>query len=170
MKEKSHHHTHGFPPVIHPTSEVLILGSFPSVKSRKDAFYYMHPRNRFWKILSEVFDDDDFESPSPNHKKMALKRHRLALYDAIEACAIEGSKDASITHEKPTDVKALIEGTKINRIVLNGQKAATIFKRHNPDLIPMSVTFPSTSPANAAYRFEDLLAHWESLKTHNPDQ
>ncbi|MFW5893375.1 MAG: DNA-deoxyinosine glycosylase, partial [Bacillota bacterium] len=108
MSEKTRIPDHGFPPVIHPTSEILILGSFPSVKSREDAFYYMHPRNRFWKVLSKVFADDAFESPTPKDKKKALKRHRLALYDAIEACDIVASKDASITHEKPTDVKALI--------------------------------------------------------------
>lgn len=165
MTSKTRHHTHGFPPVIHPTSEVLILGSFPSVKSRADAFYYMHPQNRFWKILSHVFDDPEFESLTPAYKKKALKRHGVALYDAIEACAIDGSKDASITQEKPTDVKALIQGTKIKKIVLNGQKAAAIFKRHNPDLTGMSVTLPSTSPANAAYRFEDLINYWKCLKT-----
>ncbi|MFP4078993.1 MAG: DNA-deoxyinosine glycosylase, partial [Candidatus Izemoplasmataceae bacterium] len=163
IMEKQRLEDHGFPPVIHPESQILILGSFPSVKSREETFYYMHPRNRFWPMLASLYEDRRFLSPDVAEKKKALQVHRIALYDAVEACRIEGSKDASITGERPTDVKALIAGTAIQKIVLNGKKAASIFKAHNPEFIHMCHVMPSTSPANASYRLEDLMAHWSEV-------
>ena len=164
MANKTHIPSHGFPPIIDKDSQILILGSFPSVKSREEDFYYMHKRNRFWKILSEVFDDKQFLSESIEEKKKALKIHGIALYDAIESCDIVGSKDASITNVKPADIKTLIKNTGVQRIVLNGQKAAHFFKKNNPGLVDMSITLPSTSPANAAYRLYDLVEYWRRIR------
>ena len=164
MAERKHIPGHGFPPVIYPDSEILILRSFPSVKSREDDFYYMHPRNRFWKVLSILFQDEAFLSDSVDKKKESLRRHRVALYDVIESCDIVGSKDASINNEKPADIKTLIKDTNVRLIALNGKKAAHLFKKNNPDLIHMSVTLPSTSPANAAFSLEDLVKDWRRIK------
>lgn len=158
--------THAFPPVIDEGSQILILGSFPSVKSREDAFYYMHPQNRFWPLLAKLFKDNHFLDASIVVKRETLKRHRVALYDAIERCTIKGSKDSTIENAVPTDVKKLIEGTNIRTIVLNGRKAETLFKKHNASLVHMSVSVPSTSPANAQYDMKRLMDHWNKILTH----
>ena len=155
--------THRFPPVIDKESELLILGSFPSVQSRKDDFYYVHKQNRFWPLLARLFKDDTFLSLRIEDKKTALTRNHIALYDVIESCEIEGSKDSSIKNAVATDVTALIEGTQVHTIALNGKKAEALFKKHNPGLSDMSQTLPSTSPANARYDLEALLKEWKTI-------
>ncbi len=162
-EKKTHIPDHGFPPFINGDSEILILGSFPSVKSREQDFFYMHPQNRFWAVLARIFDDGAFEADCITEKKRALKKHRIALYDVIESCDITGSKDSSITNVKPADIETLIAGTKIRFIALNGKKAASLFKKYNPALNAMAATLPSTSPANAQYRLEDLVEHWKKI-------
>lgn len=155
--------SHAFPPVIDEKSQILILGSFPSAKSREDAFYYMHPQNRFWPLMAKLFKDDAFLDASIDVKKETLKSHHVALYDAIERCTLKGSKDSTIENAVPTDVKKLIQGTNVHTIALNGKKAEELFKKYNKTLLHMSVTLPSTSPANAQYDMDRLMDHWNKI-------
>ena len=155
--------SHSFPPIVDDKSRILILGSFPSVKSRENAFFYMHPQNRFWPLMAKLFKDDDFLDSSIEVKKEALKRHHVALYDVIKRCTIKGSKDSTIENVVPTDVETLIKNTNVHTIVLNGKKAEELFKKHNESLTHMSVSVPSTSPANAQYDMNRLMDNWEKI-------
>lgn len=154
---------HKFPAILPKDSQILILGSFPSVKSREDAFYYMHPQNRFWPLMSSLFGDD-FVHTDIEGKRHLLQKHHIALYDVIESCRIEGSQDASITDVVPTNVEHLIKDTKIKRIFLNGRTAYNLFIKHNPTLKSMATYLPSTSPANARFSLDDLYRHWQIIK------
>lgn len=142
----------GFKPVIDDDSEILILGSFPSVKSRERGFYYGHPQNRFWKTLEAVFIE-----PVPNDilgKKGYLLKHKIALWDVIEKSAITGSSDADITPENsvPADFNSVIgRYPKIRLIICNGKKAYGVFTEFNPDCKVPTVCLPSTSPANGRF-------------------
>lgn len=152
-------HTHEFPPFYRPDSRLLILGSFPSVKSREAGFYYGHPRNRFWPLLAEVFHD---RCPGTREEKEALlARHHVALWDAIGSCEIRGSSDASIRNVVPTDIPALLAKTQVRRIFTNGRLADKYYKKYNEGRTGIAaVCLPSTSPANAAVDFPSLLAKW----------
>lgn len=154
--------THGFGPVIDDYCEILILGSFPSVKSREEAFYYMHSQNRFWPLLSSILNED-FVHATVEGKRSLLLQHHIALYDVLESCEIEGSKDSSISNFQPTDVKRLINNTKIKQIFLNGKTAYTIFIKHNPDLASIACYLPSTSSANAKFSLDTLRYHWNVI-------
>ena len=155
--------SHPFPPVYDASSRILILGSFPSVKSRETAFFYGHPQNRFWRVIAHCFGE-----PVPmttDEKKTLLLRHGLALWDVIESCEIKGSSDASIRDVVPTDIERLIGETHIGRIILNGKTAERYFHRFYPAPRVSVVTAPSTSPANASWSFERLCGMWgEVLK------
>ncbi|MCF7924603.1 MAG: DNA-deoxyinosine glycosylase [Candidatus Izimaplasma sp.] len=163
MPELKHISSHGFGPVIFKSSKILILGSFPSVKSREENFFYMHSQNRFWEILSRLFNDKDFANQKIKSKIQALKKHNIALYDVIESCDIVNSEDSSITNVRPTNIEKLIKDTKINRIFLNGKKAYNLFNKYNPNLKELGSYLPSTSSANARYSIKRLLNEWELL-------
>ncbi len=152
--------THPFKPIIDKEATVLILGSFPSVTSRQDDFYYMHPQNRFWKILTAIYGDD-FVDASVREKKRLLHKHGIALYDVIEQCRIEQSADHTITDAAPADIPSLIENTHINKILLNGRSAERLFLSHHPRLGKTAVYVPSSSPANARYSLDDLIRSWK---------
>ncbi len=152
--------SHSFQPIIDNQATVLILGSFPSITSRQDDFYYMHPQNRFWKILTAIYHDD-FLNATVEEKKRLLHKHKLALYDVIEQCRIEQSADHTITDVKPADIPALIKNTQITKILLNGRAAERLFLNHFPSLKNQAVYVPSTSPANARYTLDDLIQSWE---------
>ena len=140
---------HGFPPFIRPDSRILVLGSFPSVKSREQGFYYGHPQNRFWKTLAAVFGD-----PVPStipEKKSLLARHRIALWDMAAECEIEGSMDSDLRDIRTVDLAPLLRRAPIVRILLNGRKAETLFLARCPDLAPLARYLPSTSPANPRF-------------------
>ena len=156
---KSPRVSHPFPPVFDSECKVLILGSLPSEKSREEGFYYMHPRNRFWRLLSCIFDED-FTIMSAAEKSTALLSHHIALSDVVLSCEIHRSDDASIREVECTDVASLLAGTKINRILLNGQKAYGLFLKFFPEYEALAVLLPSTSPANARCSLEDLLQSW----------
>lgn len=141
----------GFEPYINADSEILILGSFPSVKSREVGFYYGHPRNRFWSVLATVFNED--LPATVDEKKAILRRNKIALFDVVEECEIEGSLDSNIRNAKAADIKSVIEKGNISRIILNGGKAYSVFAKMYPDLLYMAIKLPSTSPANAG-RFD----------------
>lgn len=153
---------HGFPPFIQPDSVILILGSFPSVKSREQAFFYGHPQNRFWPMVSAVFRDD--AGKAIEERKAFLARHHIALYDVIESCDIVGSSDASIRNVLPADIPSLIQEKPIRLILLNGKKAGALFEKYLREKIDASIPYfimPSTSPANAATSFAKLVSCYE---------
>lgn len=153
------HIIHPFRPLYNKDSRILILGSFPSVKSREEGFYYGHPRNRFWAMLAGIWDETalvDIEE-----KKQFILRHHLALYDAIESCDIIGSSDSSIRNVKPADLREIIENARIKKILANGKTAGKYFCKYQEEAYQdMFKVMPSTSPANAAVSLEQLIKCW----------
>lgn len=158
------HMTHTFLPVYDENSELLILGSFPSVKSREQGFYYGHPQNRFWKVLAAVCR---CELPKTiEEKKAMLLMNHIAIWDVIDSCDIIGSSDSSIKNVVPADIAGLLSKTKIARIFANGKTAGNLYKKHSEKSTRLpAVVLPSTSPANAAYSLDKLVEVWrEELK------
>ena len=138
----------GFAPVFDENSRVLILGSFPSVKSRAQGFYYGNPQNKFWRTLGAFFHE---EPPKDVEGRRAyVLKHGAALWDVVISCTIEGSSDASIQGETVADVASLVKGSNIRRILCNGTTAYNLFQRHFPELVPIAKKLPSTSPAQAS--------------------
>ncbi len=139
----------GFLPCFSEGCDTLILGSFPSVKSRETDFYYGHPRNRFWKVLSEHFGE-----PLPSsveEKKALLFKHGIALWDVVTECEIKGSEDASIRDYEVADVPAFANAHGIVRILVNGRRALDILLSAYPELADVAILLPSTSPANPRF-------------------
>ena len=152
------HVEHTFGPVYDSESRILILGSFPSVKSREISFYYGHPQNRFWKLLSLLFNEEIKD------KKTFLLKHHIALFDVIESCDIIGSSDTSIRNVKPNDLSLIINNSKIETVYLNGSKAYELYKKYCADKYDIdAIKLPSTSPANAAYSIEILYNEWRMI-------
>ena len=142
----------GFAPVYDEKSVVLILGSFPSVKSRKEGFYYGNPQNRFWRMLASFFGE---ELPkSIPEKESFLRRNRVALWDMIASCEIVGSADASIKGEETVDVSTILGHAPIRCVLCNGTKSHELLEKGHPELLPITKKMPSTSPANPRYREE----------------
>ncbi len=139
---------HGFDKVIAKDSKILILGSFPSVVSRKESFYYMHPSNRFYKLMKEVYLDEDFLSKDIDIKIEALKRHHIALYDVIISCDIHLSDDQSIKNYEVFSLDEILKIAPIEKIILNGKKAYEIFKKYYKDSPVPYFYLPSTSARN----------------------
>lgn len=135
-----------FPPEVNADSRLLILGSFPSVQSRLQAFYYGNPRNRFWKILSSFFGEN--LPVTVPEKKSLLKAHNIALWDVVAECDIDGSKDSSIKDYILADIKTLLQNFPIEFIILNGGRAFSLFKKHFACVAAPYIALPSTSPAN----------------------
>lgn len=148
---------HPFGPFISRDSEILILGSFPSPRSREEGFYYAHPQNRFWPLLADIYGET---KPGTIEKKKAfLSRHHLALYDALEACDPRTSGDETLQKPVPADIAALIKGTKVRIIITNGALSAKVIKAHPVDGVAF-LALPSTSPRNASFSYEKLLELW----------
>ena len=139
----------GFDPVYDKDSKVLILGSFPSVKSRRVEFYYGNPQNRFWRVVCSYFGESVPEST--DSKREFLKRRNIALWDIVTECRIVGSQDATIKNFKVADLKTLLQNSKIGFIILNGSKAFSIFREHYTDIHTGYCKVPSTSPANTRF-------------------
>ena len=154
---------HPIPPFFRPDSEILILGSFPSVKSREQRFFYGHPQNRFWKVLAAVYED---ATPNSIPEKCAfLEKHRVALWDSIARCTIEGSADSTIRDVLPNDLTVITQAAPIRQIFCNGKTSGDCFARYiEPSLKRTAITLPSTSPANAAYRPEQLIEAWKIIR------
>ncbi len=165
------HVTHGFGPLYDAQSDTLILGSFPSVKSREQAFFYGHPQNRFWKILAAVYgwqtgDGIDPSRMSVEEKRNHILQSRLALYDVIEECDITGSSDASIRSVVPADLAPILAGSRITRIFVNGKTAEKYYIRYQEALTGIRAgVLPSSSPANAAWSLERLIDEWRRQLT-----
>ena len=153
------HIVHSFEPVYDKASEILILGTLPSVKSRENNFYYGHKQNRFWKVLAALLKE-----PVPDtieEKKAMLLAHRIALWDVIQSCDIKGSSDSSIKNVQPTDIGMILEKTNVTQIYANGNKAGQLYKRYQFPVTGIEATvLPSTSPANAAWSFDRLCEAW----------
>ena len=155
---------HTIPPVFDENSRILILGSFPSAASREAAFFYGHPRNRFWKVLAAVYDRPVPETVE--EKRRLLLQNGIALWDVIACCSIEGSADSSITGVVPNDLSRILESAPVKRICVNGKTAEKYYDRF---LLPRTgiraVCLPSTSPANAAKSLRQLIEEWSVLRT-----
>ena len=153
---------HEFPPIYDNDSRVLILGSFPSVRSREEGFYYGHPQNRFWRLIAHICGD---ETPHTIEEKKALcLAHGLALWDVIESCEIEGSSDSSIKNAKVNDLSVILDNCDIRMIFVNGGTAYRLFTKYQQKEIGReAVKLPSTSPANAAWSFERLNDEWSII-------
>lgn len=148
--------SHEFPPVWNEQSRILILGSFPSVKSREEGFFYGHPRNRFWKVLTALLGCE--EPTSIEEKKKMLLSHGIALWDVIESCEIKGSSDSTIRHVVPNDFSEILEKSHVKTIFANGQTAGRLYQKYVEEKTGIAATtLPSTSPANAAWSLERLV-------------
>ena len=155
--------SHPFPPLYNENSRVLILGSFPSVKSREQKFFYGHPQNRFWKVTAAVFDCA--VPQTIEEKRQFLLEHGVALWDTIASCDIVGSSDSSIKNVVPNDLTPILEGAKIERIFVNGKTSEKYYNRYIRDKIGReALCLPSTSPANAAWSVERLVDAWRVIR------
>ena len=154
--------THPIPPVFDRHSKVLILGSFPSVKSREVQFFYGHPQNRFWKVTSKVCGIT--EPRTIEEKKAFLLSQGIAVWDVIASCDIEGSADSSIKNVVPNDLTEILNVAEISQIFVNGKTAEKFYTKYIRDSIGReAVCLPSTSPANAAWSVERLTEAWKQI-------
>ncbi len=155
---------HPFPPLYDERSRILILGSFPSVKSREQRFFYGHPQNRFWKVLASVLGSP-VPADIPEKRDMLLSRG-IALWDSIARCDIEGSADASIENVVPNDLSPILDTAEIRQIFCNGRKSCEMYARYiEPSVKRQAVCLPSTSPANAAWSLDRLTEAWREKLT-----
>ena len=152
---------HNIAPVFDAHSRILLLGSFPSVKSREAAFFYAHPQNRFWPLLAMLCGE-----PTPRsiaEKRALLLRRRIALWDVIASCEIAGSADASIRSAAPNDLARILRAAPIEAIFCNGGTAYAAYRRlAEPSLGRSAVRLPSTSAANASWSMARLCAAWQT--------
>ena len=155
---------HPIPPLFDQQSKVLILGSFPSVKSREAGFFYGHPQNRFWKVISNVFEED---TPLTIKEKSAfILRNHLALWDVIHSCDIEGSSDASIRNVTVNDFDVILKNADIRAIYVNGKTALRYYQKYAQPVIGReAICLPSTSPANAAWDLARLTKAWRCVRS-----
>jgi len=154
---------HPIPPLYDEKSRILILGSFPSVKSREAQFFYGHPQNRFWQVLAALLG-----TPLPRtvaEKRQLLLEHRIAVWDVIGSCKITGSADSSIRDARPNDIAPLLAAADIRQIYTNGQTAHKYYNRYLRDTLGCeAICLPSTSPANAAWSVEKLVEAWGVIR------
>lgn len=155
---------HPFPPLYDGNSKILILGSFPSVKSREQLFFYGHPQNRFWKVVAAVCG---CETPNgTEEKKRFLYNNGIALWDVIASCEINGSSDSSIKNVTANDLSGILNASPIKRIFVNGKTAEKYYNKYTKNIIGReAVCLPSTSPANAAWTYEKLIEAWKIILT-----
>lgn len=155
---------HPISPVFDSHSTVLILGSFPSVKSREIGFFYGHPQNRFWKVLAAVFEEQTVPKDT-EEKRDFLLRNGVALWDVICSCDITGSSDSSIRNVVPNDLTPILEQADIRQICVNGKKAMSLYQRYlEPETGRKAICLPSTSPANASWNLERLIQAWQVIR------
>ena len=156
---------HPIAPVYDENSKILILGSFPSVKSREQGFFYGHPQNRFWKVVATVHDCA--VPVTVEEKRAFLLEHGIAVWDVIQSCEIVGSSDSSIKDAVANDLRVILDAADIRQIFVNGKKAEELYKKYiAPKIGRDAVCLPSTSPANAAWSVERLVAEWIRIRSH----
>lgn len=161
-KTKAQTIIHPLEPLYREDSKLLILGSFPSVKTREYGFFYGHPSNRFWPLMAALFKESI--SPEINARRDFLLRHQIAVYDSIYQCEILGSSDASIQHVIPADLHKIFAAAKIRQVFCNGATAYYYYQKyHAKESGIQGIKLPSTSPANARYRLVDLLDDWKII-------
>lgn len=154
--------------LVHPVealfnenSKILILGTFPSVKSREAKFFYGHPQNRFWRVMARLCDAD-IPQTVEDKKNLILDNH-FALWDVIHSCDVEGSADSSIKNVVPNDISVILKNSKVSRIFVNGKKAESLYKKYlEKETGITAVCLPSTSPANASWSEDRLTEYWHS--------
>lgn len=155
---------HNIEPLYAPDSEILILGSFPSVKSREGQFFYHHPQNRYWKVIAAVYG-----WPVPetiDEKKKMILENRIAMWDVIASCEIAGSSDSSIKNVVPNDIGSLLKKSSIGTIYTNGTTAHKNYQKYIKSRIGIDdIPLPSTSPANAAWSLEKLIDAWKKIRS-----
>lgn len=154
---------HPIAPVYDKDSRILILGSFPSVKSREQQFFYGHKQNRFWRVMANVLECEVPEDIP--QKRSMLIRHHVAVWDVIASCEITGSSDASIRNVQPNDLSAILSLADIRAVYTNGVKAHQLYQKY---IYPVNgreaYPLPSTSPANAAYSLDRLTDAWKVIR------
>lgn len=154
---------HNIEPLFDKNSKTLILGSFPSVKSREAGFFYAHPQNRFWKVIAGVFGED--VPLTVADKKALILNNGLALYDSVYSCEINGSSDSSMKNVVPSDLTPIIQNSKITKVFVNGRTAEKYYVKYSLNDTGINcVVLPSTSPANAAWSLERLIDEWSIIK------
>lgn len=155
---------HPIEPLYDKSSKILILGSFPSQKSREQKFFYGHPQNRFWKVLSLVLNA--VEPKTVEEKQVFLLSNNIAVWDVIASCEITGSSDSSIKNVVPNDLSVILNNANIQKIYVNGKTAEKYYNKYLKDKLGITVhLLPSTSPANAAWSVERLAEAWSDIKT-----
>lgn len=154
---------HPIKPLYDKNSKILILGSFPSLKSREQMFFYGHPQNRFWKVLAAVFNCD--APQTVEQKRQFLLSHNIAVWDVIASCEIVGSSDSSIKNVIPNDLTEILSKADIKQIFVNGKTAEKYYNKYIKAQTGRSaICLPSTSPANAVWSLERLIDAWEIIK------
>ncbi len=154
---------HPIPPLYGKNSKILILGSFPSVKSREAEFFYGHPQNRFWSVIAAVLGKE--KPKTIEEKKRLILENNLALWDVIGSCEIVGSADSTISNVTANDLSVIISNSSVDRIFVNGKTAEKYYNKYTyPKTGIKAVCLPSTSPANAAWNFEKLVDAWKLIK------
>ena len=154
---------HPIPPLYDKDSKILILGSFPSVKSREEAFFYGHKQNRFWKLLAGILSEKYPESVE--EKKDFLHRNCIAVWDVIASCDIEGSSDSSIKNAVPNNFSDILKAAPIRQIYTNGGTAYKLYHKYCEKMTGIkAVKLPSTSPANASYSLDRLIGEWNVIE------
>lgn len=165
MTEKDNRYetiTHTLEPLYNSESKILILGSFPSVKTREYGFFYGHPQNRFWPVMEKLFNVE--LSRDIDERRDFLLSHSIAVFDSIYECDIIGSSDASIKNVKPSNLVDIVKTADIKQVFCNGGTSYKYYKKyHAKELGLKGVKLPSTSPANARYRLDDLLEEWSEI-------
>lgn len=157
---------HPVKPIYNENSEILILGTFPSVKSREACFFYSHPQNRFWPVMARICNSQ--VPDTVDDKTKLILNHHFALWDVIHSCEITGSSDSSIKNVVPNDIKFIIAQTKVDRIFVNGRKAESLYKKYlEKDIGITAVCLPSTSPANASWSIDRLFEYWNEKINRN---
>lgn len=158
--------THTFEPIFDKNSEILVLGSFPSVKSRENNFYYAHPQNRFWRVVASVYS-----CPVPKtveEKENMLLSNKIAVWDVIKSCEITGSADSTIKSVIPNDLSEILSVADIKKIYANGKTAQSLYNKYIKKNTGVDIiSLPSTSPANAAYSLEKLIKEWKIINEYN---
>lgn len=155
--------SHILSPVFDEHSRVLILGTFPSVKSRESGFFYGHPQNRFWKLLAALTEKNVPETIE--EKKLFLLENRIAVWDVIAECEIIGSSDSTIRNVVPADLSRVLNHAPIKKIFANGGKAYELYRKYSYPVSGWEIArLPSTSPANASFQMDRLLKAWQPVK------
>jgi len=154
--------THPLQPLFNGDSKILILGSFPSVKTREYGFFYGHPKNRFWPLIERIFDvklSTDIEE-----RRTFLLQHHIAVYDVIYQCDIIGSGDSSIQNVIPSDLSRIFKEADIKKVFCNGATAYHYYQKYQEQKTnAKAIQLPSTSPANARYSMDDLYNQWKVI-------